>query len=241
MATEWYYISGNDQLGPVGSNEIRRMAAKGTLTPDHKVWNVSVKEWIEARHVSGLKFGSEDQPAVDPEDAEEVELTVEPQLQTKDAPELASQVIDAVEGQSSDADAAPAADPNFLTAPALGALRATRQWVLTLATLMVIGVGAMAAGALAMIVIGATGAHPNSGIVALGVTALMFAAMSCIPLACLGKYYSSIGTLMQFRQPGDLEVALVAQKAYWKSVALVSIIILTVYIVVAIDSFGRQL
>jgi len=55
---EWYYARENNQMGPVSSVELKRLADVGELLPEDLVWREGMTEWSVARNVRGL-FESE--------------------------------------------------------------------------------------------------------------------------------------------------------------------------------------
>ena len=56
MATQWFYTQNNQQLGPIGSQQLKDLAANGTLSPTDLVWNEKLTEWVAASKVKGLEF-----------------------------------------------------------------------------------------------------------------------------------------------------------------------------------------
>jgi hypothetical protein len=59
---DWYYARGNKQIGPVGSTELKQLAAAGQLRPNDLVWREGLTEWAPASSVRGL-FDDESKPA----------------------------------------------------------------------------------------------------------------------------------------------------------------------------------
>ena len=53
---EWYYAAGGNQAGPVGSDELKRLAASGELKPTDLVWRDGLADWTPASKIQGL-FG----------------------------------------------------------------------------------------------------------------------------------------------------------------------------------------
>ncbi|HQE28034.1 MAG TPA: AIM24 family protein, partial [Phycisphaerae bacterium] len=51
---EWYYAKGNQQLGPVTTQELQAMAADGRLSPEDLVWKEGLADWTPAGRVQGL-------------------------------------------------------------------------------------------------------------------------------------------------------------------------------------------
>jgi hypothetical protein len=54
MAADWYYRKNGQQLGPLESAELRRLADTGVVTPDDMVWRQGAKQWAKASSVKGL-------------------------------------------------------------------------------------------------------------------------------------------------------------------------------------------
>ncbi len=54
MAQRWYYAQGGQKIGPVTSQELRYLAASGTLQPTDLVWVEGNDRGKEARSVVGL-------------------------------------------------------------------------------------------------------------------------------------------------------------------------------------------
>jgi hypothetical protein len=161
--TQWHYAVGEQQLGPVSTDELRRLAATGQVGPETMVWCNGMADWAEARSVAGLTFGSptpEPMPAPDPY-AAAAPAAPQPQY----APAAAYQPAQATYPQPSYAQPAYAAGPYGQAGPAqpaygsplsyaspgqgplsaspraLEMLRQTRPWVLFLSILMFIGIG----------------------------------------------------------------------------------------------------
>lgn len=54
MTTDWHYISGGQQQGPVSSEQLRQLAATGQLASDDLVWKEGMDDWMPASKVKGL-------------------------------------------------------------------------------------------------------------------------------------------------------------------------------------------
>ena len=54
MATEWFYMRGETQCGPLSSKELIALVQSGQLTASHMIWKEGLKDWISAGSVSGL-------------------------------------------------------------------------------------------------------------------------------------------------------------------------------------------
>ncbi len=51
---EWFYVKDGDRVGPVTRDEVRRVVEKNSRT---MVWGPGLSDWMQARHVAGLKLG----------------------------------------------------------------------------------------------------------------------------------------------------------------------------------------
>jgi GYF domain 2 len=54
IATEWYYSRGDDRLGPVSDDALKRLAEVGQLRPSDLVWSEGDPDWKPAAEVPGL-------------------------------------------------------------------------------------------------------------------------------------------------------------------------------------------
>jgi hypothetical protein len=54
MASQWYYINGNQRYGPVSSAELKSLAIAGRLTQEALVWREGMANWAPASNVKGL-------------------------------------------------------------------------------------------------------------------------------------------------------------------------------------------
>lgn len=50
----WYYAHGEQQLGPVSSTELKRLAEAAELASDDLVWREGMDDWAPAQRVKGL-------------------------------------------------------------------------------------------------------------------------------------------------------------------------------------------
>jgi hypothetical protein len=50
----WYYAHDQQQMGPVSSAELKRLATAGLILPDDLVWREGMEEWAPAVRVKGL-------------------------------------------------------------------------------------------------------------------------------------------------------------------------------------------
>jgi hypothetical protein len=65
MATEWFYNSGGQKRGPVGSTDLKRLADSGVLKPADLVWKEGLAAWVAASSIKGL-FPQTEKPAPPP-------------------------------------------------------------------------------------------------------------------------------------------------------------------------------
>jgi len=54
MSTQWFYLQGETQCGPLSSKELVALAQSGQLTSSHMIWKEGLNDWIPAGSVSGL-------------------------------------------------------------------------------------------------------------------------------------------------------------------------------------------
>lgn len=54
MASQWRYIRNGQQLGPVSSADLQRLAAAGQLSPTDMVWREGLPNWMPASKISAL-------------------------------------------------------------------------------------------------------------------------------------------------------------------------------------------
>jgi GYF domain 2 len=54
MASEWYYTTNQQQMGPVSWQELRELAESGILKPHDLVWSDGMADWVKAIHQTGL-------------------------------------------------------------------------------------------------------------------------------------------------------------------------------------------
>ena len=66
-AKEWFYSKNGEQLGPVSSSQLRRMAENGELQPSDLIWREGLAAWIPASKLAGLRFTTSAGPTTQPE------------------------------------------------------------------------------------------------------------------------------------------------------------------------------
>lgn len=50
----WYYVKGGEWFGPVGGDDLKRLAAVGLIRPGDLVWREGAEGWVAASRVKGL-------------------------------------------------------------------------------------------------------------------------------------------------------------------------------------------
>lgn len=55
MSQDWYYTIGEDRQGPISLDELRQIASDGNIRPNDLVWNETMSDWKEARHIKELQ------------------------------------------------------------------------------------------------------------------------------------------------------------------------------------------
>jgi len=129
-----------------------------------------------------------------------------------------------------------------VAASTIALLSATKPWVRFLSVLMWIGVAFMLLAALGMGVVSMMGIAkqvkpgPLGGMEFL-VLAVIYGVMSFIyiyPAIKLWKYANRIGSLGATRSVADLDSALNEQRSFWKFIGVMTIIMLSLYVVAII-------
>ena len=54
MADAWYYLKGDQQIGPMPRQAFQDAAARGELTAQTYVWTEGMAQWLPAAQVPGL-------------------------------------------------------------------------------------------------------------------------------------------------------------------------------------------
>lgn len=57
MADEWHYAQDGARHGPVSTDELKRLAAEGSLVPTDSIWKAGMPEWTPASRAKGLFAG----------------------------------------------------------------------------------------------------------------------------------------------------------------------------------------
>jgi hypothetical protein len=51
---EWYYLAGEEQVGPLTAEALQELIAEGTILPETQLWAEGLEDWIPASSVEGL-------------------------------------------------------------------------------------------------------------------------------------------------------------------------------------------
>lgn len=129
-------------------------------------------------------------------------------------------------------------------------LAATKPWVRFMSVLMWIGVaflllGALGMGAVSMMGLAKQGKPSPFGGAELIVIAVIYGVMAFVyiyPAIKLWKYANRIGTLGSTRAVTDLDAALNEQRAFWKFIGIMTILMISLYVVAIIGfvAFGAS-
>ena len=111
-------------------------------------------------------------------------------------------------------------------------LRQTKPWVRFLLILGFIGAGLMALMGVVALIGGAV--TQQFGIVGFGLLYAVLAVVYIFPSMLLFKYANRIGDLLRTGSERDLEGALERQKAFWKFVGIMAIVMLCLYPIIIV-------
>jgi len=99
MATSWYYVEGNDRVGPVDEYDIENLLKTGALNESSYIWKKGFESWQKVEDVEELKqFLNYDPPVADNEEGTSEEETNDfedaPPSAPEEFPERIKQEID---------------------------------------------------------------------------------------------------------------------------------------------------
>jgi hypothetical protein len=89
MASEWFYTLNGEKHGPVSSQELRRLAQAGTLSPTDLLWKEGMKEWCPASQARKLFDGVSTPGPVVPKAAEAEATSASPSTKAQSIPKAA--------------------------------------------------------------------------------------------------------------------------------------------------------
>ncbi|MFO7974245.1 MAG: GYF domain-containing protein [Candidatus Hydrogenedentota bacterium] len=88
--SNWYYVIGEDQHGPVGEEDIQRMIASGELQADDLVWQTGMADWIDV----GQAFPAHEAPPPGSEESIQPEEAYTPTNQEAEAAPVLENVFE---------------------------------------------------------------------------------------------------------------------------------------------------
>jgi hypothetical protein len=202
MGMQWHYVQNGKSLGPVPEDQLKAMLASGALRPDDLVWQEGMASWTAIQGLPAL------QPTPNPYAAPQTEVNP------------AAQAV------------LPATGP--VSAEAVELLRKTKPWVRFFSVLGIFGVILMTLGALAMglLSFGPLRTMPLVARIGMGLLYVVLAFLYLPPVLYLHRYASRIRDLVSENSFQNLELALSAQKSFWKYLGMFTVITLVIYFLV---------
>jgi len=224
----WSYVQRGQSMGPIPEDRLRSMLATGDLYWDDLVWREGMADWLPARQVPELVAAPPVSPSA-PAHPLPHAIPARTPIQLDPHPETPM---------------ASGANPTVVVPfQAVEWLRQTKPWVRFLAVLGLVAT-ALSVGLILFLSL-TMGAMPGMRVglerllpVAMGVFVL---ALYLPPLLLLNRYANRIGRLVRSGAPGDLEAALQAQKAFWKYIGILTLVILVLYIIGILAVLGMGL
>ncbi len=124
------------------------------------------------------------------------------------------------------------------TSTMLQSLKETKPWVRFLSVLGFISTGLMVLAGLVTIVAGSFAPSMGAGLGALlGLAYLVMAAIYIVPLVHLHRYANAIGRAALGAGTEAVEEALSRQKSFWRTVGIITLVILGLYVIAIIIAF----
>lgn len=125
-------------------------------------------------------------------------------------------------------------------------LAGTKPWVRFMSVLMWIGVAFMLLAGGGMGLVSLVGSLPknaanpfgNIGFLVMAVIYVVMAFVYIVPAVKLWKYANRIGSLAASRAVVDLDAALNEQRGFWKFVGVMTVVVLSLYLIIAIGFFA---
>lgn len=225
--SEWYYIVGGQQNGPITAAQLKSLAASGTVGPADLVWNQSMTEWLPAQRVRGLNFDAP-VPMATPVAALATNPGPMPAMQAQPAPHMLGYTQPVV---------------GEVTVMTVDHLRRTRPWVILTGVVLILwSVGSVVSAA----VIGYTASQPrlvrysstsaqtaprNPIAWAPVLIMVLMAVVTLLPSIKLFKYASAIRRLIATGRASDLEAALNVQRGYWRLLGILFLTMIAFYMI----------
>jgi hypothetical protein len=204
MSMQWHYVQNGKSLGPVSEDQLKDMLTSGALRPDDLVWQEGMANWTAIQGLPAL------QPAPNPYAAPQT--VVNPPAQA---------ILQAT---------------GPVSAEAVELLRKTKPWVRFFSVLGIFGVILMTLGALAMglLSFGPLRTMPLVARIGMGLLYVVLAFLYIPPVLYLHRYASRIRDLVRENSFQNLELALGAQKSFWKYLGMFTVITLVIYFLVLV-------
>jgi hypothetical protein len=228
--SQWYFAKDGNQEGPVGFDALYRAIESGQLASKDLVWQDGMPEWKKVKDVAELA------PALASHSAASAPATITQPTYTQEPaqayePQAQSQPLQYQQAYSTSGQI-------MFTPAAMEMLRQTKPWVRFIAILGFIVTGFIVLGALIMLILGAGGiaSGGRGGGAAAGfglfiaLVYLLMAALYFFPSLFLNRYASHINALLSNRREDSLEAALAAQKAFWRLVGIIVLVVLCIYL-----------
>lgn len=215
MPDQWFYASSGGQAGPLDTDELRRLAGEGGLQPTDLVWREGLPAWMPAAKVPELFPAAADAPGG-----------------AADLPAAGYAPLPAPD-YSSPAAVLPyqgGGVPVGISARTMELLRQTRPWVIFFSVLGFLATGLMLLVGL-FITVGGMATRAAGMRVWIGLLYVAFAAIYLFPSIFLWRYGMRIGSLVARGHAEDLELALEAQKSFWRFTGILTIVVIVLYVV----------
>jgi len=117
------------------------------------------------------------------------------------------------------------------------ALRKTRPWVMFLGILGFIGTGLMLLGGVGLTIVGLAGMGPGGPpTIAMGGMYALMAFIYIAPSLYLVRYANRIRDFLAAPSNAGLELALTAQKSFWKFVGILMVVMMGFYVIVLVGA-----
>jgi hypothetical protein len=229
--SQWYYAKDGNQNGPYGSDDMLLAIKTGEIAAQDLVWKDGMPDWKKVKDVPELAAAM--RPTQKPTAAAPAPVA------QPTHPQPATQPTYQPQGQPLQYQQAYSPSGQLMFTPrAMEMLRQTKPWVRFLAIMGFIITGFVVLAALVMLILGLGGmaSGGRGGGAAAGVGVLMallyvlVAALYFFPSMFLNRYASHINALLSNRREDTLEAALAAQKAFWRLVGIIVLVVVCIYV-----------
>ena len=209
MAAEWYYVSNQQQTGPVELAALQQMLRAGALSGRDLVFGPGLSEWTAVAQIPSLGSTAGGPGQALPYSADG----------GQPGAMLGYRGMDTGGSGLSDR--------------AIDMLRQTKPWVRLMSVICFVFAGLMVlSGLIIAMASAAIGTRSGLGLPAMvGVLYVALGAFYLVPGIMLHRYAGRIGRLMLSNRMNDLEEALGAQKSFWKFVGIMVLVMIGLYVV----------